>query len=140
MYYLQQPAIQMALLALPMICVLDAPLLHRVMTPGFVTAATRLLPVAIAISLLVSVYHPLKYAMGSAVMCSYIQWLAVRVLYLRFERHHNRPPRVAEERRELGSTRNDFVFRVGANLLVVGSPITIIPLLIWIVTSGQGLK
>ena len=137
--FLTLPPVHMVLLAMPILFVVRNKNIHRIMTDKFASAFHHLLPVMVAIAVVVSMVHPLRFAMGAAIMSSYTQWLALRALYHRFERAHGRPPRVAGESDQLGSSIEDLGFRAAANITVVGLPLVIDGALIWFVTDGHGV-
>jgi hypothetical protein len=132
----QHPAFQLALLELPMICVLNTKSLHSVMADPFRRFLWRTLPIALAIAFLVSLIHSLSYAMGAAVLSPYIQWAGLYGLYQRFTRVHGRPPRISEEIIAHGGSVSDHVFRSVASGLTVALPLAVVLLLAKILSGG----
>ncbi|MBX3703470.1 MAG: hypothetical protein KF822_06840 [Steroidobacteraceae bacterium] len=115
---LKVPAIQFALLAAPMLFILDGRLLHRLMTDQFARYVALSLPIALSIAVAVAITHSERYAMGVAVMAPYLQWGGVNLLYRHFVRTHGRLPRSPSEHEQ-----SDTGFRIAANMLLVGLPL-----------------
>lgn len=139
--YLKIPEIQVVLIAVPMIFVLDSPLMHQVVSDRFTKIAVRILPFALALAVIVGLAHPLGLPMGVAILTPYIQWGALRWLYMRFNRKRGRRPKMAVERLDADDnfSSGEVGFRMSTNVAVVVLPMVIVVVCFWLATDGRKL-
>jgi hypothetical protein len=127
------PPLHFVLCMTPMAYVQLGHHVHAVMSDRFIQFVRQSWAPALVVAAFISLFHPWKIAMGAAFMSPYMQWLAILVLYRRFERKHGRLPRSVDEFDLEDAPWEDRLFNVSTSLAVLGLPLFVVIPLIWVV-------